>query len=252
MFENELSVAIEAAKEAGKIQLEGMELIGEIEFKEDNSPVTDIDKRCEKTITELLVDRFPLDGLLREEDGEITGVSGRKWVIDPLDGTRPFIRGIPTHGVLIALEKENVPVVGVMYLPALDCLCYASKGGGAFINRKQVRVSKTDRLHDAMGSALGFIENSEMHDGQKLFEVMKTWNYTYGFMDSYSYVCVAGGKLDVAISLLDKPWDCAAAACIVKEAGGRYSDIFGNETIYNGSVVFSNGIIHDEILRHFH
>ncbi len=251
MFENELSVALHAAREAGQIQLQGRELMGEVEFKEDDSPVTDVDKRCEKVITEFLAEKFPRDGLLGEENGEVTGTSERRWIIDPLDGTRPFIRGIPTYGVLIALEQQSVPVVGVMYLPALDCLCYASRGGGAFLNGKKVKVSATDSLQAALGSALGFVENSEMHDGRKLFNLMKSWNYTYGFMDCYTYVCVAGGKLDLSVSLLDKPWDCAAAACIVKEAGGRYSDIDGKESIYNGSVIFSNGIIHDEVLRYF-
>ncbi len=153
--------------------------------------------------------------------------------------------------MLISLEENNEPVVGVIYLPAMGLTCWASKGNGAFLNDKIIHVSNTESLNDAMGSALGFIEKSTLPEGKELFSLMHSWDYCYGFMDAYTYTCVASGKLDLAVNLLDKAWDCSAAACIITEAGGEFSDIHGNKTTHNGSIVFSNKKLHKPILNYF-
>ena len=103
-----------------------------------------------------------------------------------------------------------------------------------------------------IGSGFGFIQKSRTQEAQQLVSLMKSWDYAYGFMDAYSYGSVAAGRLDVCVNLCDKPWDCAAAACIVTEAGGRFSDIHGAASVYNGSVVLSNGFVHDAVLEYFH
>lgn len=249
IFDKELSAALAIAQAAGNIHLDLQPK--DIEHKDDNSPVTEIDKKCEQLIRNKLMEMFPNDGFLGEETGDFKGSNDRKWIVDPLDGTRPFIRNIPTHSVLIALEQENEPVVGIIHLPALKITCWAKKNGGAFLNGKPIRVSETSEMKSAMGSALGFLEKSETNEGKKLFSLMKSWDYAYGFMDAYSYVCAASGKLDMCVNLLDKPWDCAAAACIVSEAGGIFSDIHGNRSVYNGSIVISNKKLHSEIIDFF-
>ncbi|HLV30234.1 MAG TPA: inositol monophosphatase [Chitinispirillaceae bacterium] len=250
VFDTELSVALNIAKKAGELHLDLQPNLN-VEHKDDSSPVTVTDKKCEYLIRKQLLETFPDDGFLGEETGNCKGNNDRKWIVDPLDGTRPYIRNIPTHSVLIALELKNEPVIGIIHLPALKITCWAQKGHGAYLNGKQIRVSETSRLQTAMGSGLGFLEKSESDEGKKLFSIMKTWDYAYGFMDAYSYVCVASGKLDVCINLLDKPWDCAAAACIVNEAGGEFSDIYGNRSIYNGSIVISNKRLHSTVLDYF-
>jgi len=250
-YDEELKIALECAKEAGMRQIEFQNKIKQIEIKNDLSPVTNVDKECERIIKDTLLARFPHDGFLGEESESITGNSTRTWMVDPLDGTRPFIRGIPTHSVLIALEEQSTPVLGIIHLPAMDLTCWAVKGGGAFLNGKQIHVSSTNTLDKSIGSALGFRECAETSDGKRLFTLMRRWDYAYGFMDAYSYVCIASGSLDLCVNLLDKAWDCAAAACIVTEAGGRYSDIKGNNSVHNGSIVLSNGLIHEEILNYF-
>lgn len=250
IFDTELSVAIDIAKKAGEMHLTFQHDFN-IEFKKDNSPVTEIDKNCEYLIRDHLLETFPDDGFLGEETGYLKGNNDRKWIVDPLDGTRPFIRNIPTYSVLIALEIENEPVIGIIYLPALNTTCWALKNHGAYLNGKQIHVSQTSNLQTAMGSGLGFLEKSDSNEGKNLFTIMKTWDYAYGFMDAFSYVCVASGKLDVCINLLDKPWDCAAAACIVSEAGGEFSDIYGNSSVYNGSIVMSNKRLHTAVLDYF-
>ncbi|MDR0307691.1 MAG: inositol monophosphatase [Chitinispirillales bacterium] len=249
----ELEFALKAAREAGKIQLALSGGSLNIERKDDCSPVTQVDKKCEEKVREIILSEFPDDSFLGEETGESGLSKTRRWIVDPIDGTRPYIRGIPTHSVLIALEEDAnpVPVIGVIYLPAMDIICYASKGEGAFINGKKINVSSTDKLSGAMGSTLGLVEYADEPLGRSVLALMRKWDYTYGFMDAYSYVLLASGKLDVCVNLLDKAWDCAAAACIITEAGGRFSDISGERSVHNGSIVLTNGILHDQILRFF-
>jgi histidinol-phosphatase len=250
-YSRELAVALTAAKEAGDIQRKFEQKLPPVELKEDRSPVTDVDRACETTIRDRLMADFPDDGFYGEESPRLRGKTGRQWIVDPLDGTRPYLRGIPTYSVLIALEEDGDPVVGVIHLPAMGQTCWASRGNGAFLNGNPIRVSSVPSLDAAMGSALGFVEKAELPEGKRLLSLMRSWGYAYGFMDAYSYVCVASGRLDVAVNLLDKPWDCASAACIVREAGGAFSDIRGDQTVHGGSIVLSNGLLHESTLRYF-
>lgn len=249
---NELQQAIKAAKKAGEIQLGNRHLLSSIEKKDDRSPVTAIDKQCEKSIKEHLLREFPDDSFLGEESGiEQNKKNGRCWIVDPLDGTRPYIRNIPTYSVLISLEENMIPVLGVIYLPSMNILCHAAKGSGSYLNDAPIHVSDTETLDNSIGSALGFIEKSDTPEGRQLFSLMHEWDYAYGFMDAFSYVCVASGRLDCTVNLLDKAWDCSAASCIITEAGGTFSDIHGNKSAHNGSIVFSNGKLHSNILKYF-
>lgn len=256
MEKKELAVAVRAAQEAGKIQIDGLKSSAaklNIEKKSDRSPVTAVDKACEARIRELLLGEFPGDGFLGEETGESAGcgAAARRWLVDPLDGTRPYIRGIPTHSVLIALEENGVPTVGVIHLPAMGITCYASNGGGAFLNGEPIRVSSTNELSEALGSVLGLTEHAGSPLGDSLMALTRAWDYTYGFMDAYSYVLLASGRLDACVNLLDKPWDCAAAACIATEAGGRFSSISGEGTVHGGTFVLTNGILHQATIDFF-
>jgi histidinol-phosphatase len=250
-YERELAVALKVAKEAGAVQRAHEKKLHHIELKSDLSPVTEVDRACETLIRRRLLSKFPGDGFYGEESPRTPGKSRRQWIVDPLDGTRPFVRGIPTYSVLITLENAGDPVVGVIHLPALGLTCWASRRGGAFLNGTRIHVSTVSSPGAAMGTALGFVEKAHNPAGKRLLALMRTWNYAYGFMDACSYVCVACGKLDIAVNLLDKPWDCAAAACIVREAGGMFSDIRGNSTVHGGSIILSNGLLHQSAVRCF-
>ena len=248
-YKRELEVAVSAAKEAGRILVEGAKKLPKIEIKPDRSPVTRLDRLSEKTISERIAATFPRDAILGEETGEREGASGRRWIIDPLDGTRPFLRGIPTYSVLIALEDSGEIVVGCMYFPAIGECYTATKGHGAFRDGKRIHVSRTAELSSAMLSGLGPTAGG----GRKaaaMRRLLAAADYAYGFMDAYSYALVASGHLDGAISLWDKPWDCAAAACIVREAGGRFSDSTGKPSVFGDISVTSNGILHPEMLAY--
>ncbi len=250
-YEKELLVARQASRAAGELQLSFLKSLPSVERKQDGSPVSEVDKSCELLIRDHITRAFPEDGFLGEESGSSIGTSGRSWIVDPLDGTRPYLRGIPTYSVLIALEDRSVPVVGVMHFPGLEETYWAARGGGAFFNGQPIRVSTTHDLTRAMGSALGFLERAETTEGARLFSLMRQWDYAYGFMDAYSYASVACGRIDASVNLLDKAWDCAAGACIVTEAGGSFSDVHGNRTVHNGSIVLSNGHLHAAILDWF-
>jgi histidinol-phosphatase len=247
----ELSLALETAKKAGQYLQQAQHSLPAVETKADRSPVTEIDRVSESIIQNSLLSAYKNDGFLGEESGDLAGTSGRRWIVDPLDGTRPYLRAIPTWSVLIALEQEGKPVVGVMHLPGLDITCWASRGAGAFQNNRAIHVSSSRSLSTAMGSALGFVEKADEPAGKQLLGLMRAWDYTYGFMDAYSYVCVANGSLDITVNLLDKPWDCASAACIVSEAGGIFSTIDGSETVHGGSIIFSTTALQQEALPFF-
>ena len=250
-YTRELDLALKAAKGAGALLLGYAKRMPPVKFKADRSPVTRADRASEALIRRRLLSRFPRDGFLGEETSGVPGKNGRRWIVDPLDGTRPFLRGIPTWSVLIALEAAGEPVIGVIHLPALGLSCWASRGKGAFLNGKRIRVSTVSSPEKATGTALGFVEKAARPEGKRLLALMRSWDYAYGFMDACSYVCVASGRLDIAVNLLDKPWDCAAAACIVREAGGAFSDIRGRRTVHGGSIILSNGLLHTAALRRF-
>jgi histidinol-phosphatase len=251
-YDAELKTALQAARAAGEIQRSCKTKELNIAIKKDSSPVTDVDRLCESAMRDIIEKQFPADGFLGEETGKSAGTSGRTWIVDPLDGTRPYIRGIPTHSALIALQDGEDLVVGCMFLSSLGESYWAARGGGAFLNGEPICVSKTDRLGNAFGSGFGFIQKPDAPEGKALVSLMRSWDYAYGFMDAYSYGGVAAGRLDLCVNLCDMPWDCAAAACIVTEAGGRFSDIHGAASIYNGTVVLSNGLVHEAVLEYFH
>ncbi len=250
-YMNELELAIKIAKEVGEFQLQRQASLGKINLKEDRSPVTEVDEKSEDMIKAAIAEAFPADGFFGEETGKTEGTSGRRWIVDPLDGTRPYIHKIPTFSTLIGLEENGEMVLGVVNLPALEECYYATKGGGAFCNGTKIEVSKCDSVKDAMGTALGLVEEADKPSGKKLMPYMQQLDYVYGFMDAYSYVAVASGKLDVCITLIDFPWDRSPAAIIVEEAGGTFSTLSGERTIYGENFCVTNGIIHKETLKNF-
>jgi len=250
-YRKEVELLREIVLIVGKYQLEMQKNLKKVNLKEDRSPFTEVDVNSENMIKEKISAIFPEDGFLGEESGESAGTSGRRWIIDPLDGTRPYIHNIPTHSVLIALEDKGELVAGIAHFPALNETYWASKNGGAFCNGEKISVSQTAETEDAMASGLGVVEASKEKDGKLLTELLDKCDSFYGFMDAYSYTAVAAGKLDFCVSLLDSAWDRAAVAIIVKEAGGVFCDFNKNETIYSKEFVVSNKNIIEKVLENF-
>jgi histidinol-phosphatase len=244
-----LDTAIAAAKAAGEIARRYFRTNLTVETKADRTPVTQADRECEAKIVEILSTRFPGQGFLGEEFGERSGRTNARWIIDPIDGTKNFIRGIPFFTTLIALEEEGEITTGVMYAPAINDLLYARKGQGAFANGHQVHVSAVTDLCEAM----------LIHGGLKDLKVRSCWppflrlvdatSRQRGFGDALGHGMVICGRAEVALEPEIKPWDVAATKIIVTEAGGRFSDFAGVPSIYSGSAVISNGRVHDEVVR---
>ncbi|MDR0304481.1 MAG: inositol monophosphatase [Chitinispirillales bacterium] len=251
LYEKEIEPLKEIVQIVGKYQLEMQKKLKNVNIKQDKSLVTEVDVNSEKTIREYISTKFPNDGFLGEEYGETIGESDRRWIIDPLDGTFPYVHGIPTYSVLIALEVNGILSAGITHFPALNETYWATLGGGAFCNGEKLTVSQTAKIPDSTASALGIVEAAKKENGKKLFKILQKCGYFYGFMDAYSYVGVAAGKLDFCVSLIDKPWDKASSALIVKEAGGIFSDLSGKETIYGDDFIVSNKNIHKAVLKNF-
>jgi histidinol-phosphatase len=246
-MDRRLEVAIAAAKASGEIALRYFRRDVAVEYKEDRSPVTVADRECERRIVETLRRAFPDFGVLGEEYGEQSGAAAR-WIVDPIDGTKSFVRGIPFFATLIGLEEEGEITTGVIYAPALDDLIYAQKGGGAFDRNGPLRVSQVPRLD---GSMLVFggpnvLRQAGFWDAYE--RLVDRSGRQRGYGDYFGYTFVARGQAEAMVDASLKPWDLAALKIIIEEAGGRFTDFSGKATIYGGQAVASNGLVHDEIL----
>ncbi|MFM1967287.1 MAG: hypothetical protein RL590_144 [Actinomycetota bacterium] len=223
-----------------------------ITTKPDNTPVTDADRAVETAIREALATHRKSDGLVGEEFGSDKGSSGRYWVIDPIDGTKNFMRGVPTWATLIALVqvdsagKEEV-VVGIASAPALARRWAAAKGHGATVNEKRISVSKVSSLSDASISYSDFVGwGDRLEPFQKMLAA--AWR-TRGIGDFWSHMLVAEGAVDVAIEPSLALWDMAALDIIVREAGGSFTNVVGEDGPFGGSGVSTNGVLHNTVIN---
>jgi histidinol phosphatase-like enzyme (inositol monophosphatase family) len=249
-FEKELEIARRIAEQAGRLALENHARGFESETKPDDSPVTSADRANEKLITKLLEEAFPDDGLLGEEGAEREGRSGRRWIIDPIDGTRSFIRSIPTWGVMLALEAEGSVVVGACNLPALGELYSAAAGLGAYCNGTRIHCSGVKSLGQAMLCLTGFDHVVKWSWGQRVLPwLSQFWSVRSmgGCMDA---MCVASGRAEVWITMQAKSWDLAPLKIIGEEAGARFFNLDGKSSIYGGNCVLTVPSLENEI-RHF-
>jgi histidinol-phosphatase len=252
-YADELFAALFIAQAVGDYQIHNRPALDLVARKVDGSPYTDVDIESERRIKEYLMARFPADGFLGEESGVRNSSSGRKWIVDPLDGTRAYLRHIPTFSILLALELEDTSelVVSVAHFPALKETYYAVTGCGAYCNNRRLHTSTQDYLVLSMGAFLGFLEVTSDASAE-LLTLMRSVDYCYGFMDAYSYMGVAAGRHDLCVSLIDAPWDRAAAALIISEAGGVYSNLSGTRTWEDEFFVATNGHLHQAVLDYFH
>jgi histidinol-phosphatase len=210
-----------------------------IETKPDLTPVTEADRAVEAELRRILQEERPEDAILGEEQGA-AGSGARRWLVDPIDGTRNYARGIPVWATLIALEIDGVVHLGLVSAPALGRRWWAERDGGTFADGERVRVSAVSKIEDAV---LSFAIENEVPAVAR-----RAW-HARGFGDFWPYMLIAEGSVDGAVDAIGvSEWDLAAMQVIVEEAGGRFSDREGEARIDGGSAVASNGLIHDELL----
>ena len=227
----------------------------EVSTKADSSHVTDADLATERAIREILTAERPADGIFGEEFGA-EGSTHRQWIIDPIDGTANFLRGVPLWGTMIALAVDGVPQVGVVSMPALGRRWWASAGAGAWTatdaEPRRIRTSSVSTLDEASVSFQSITQWAESdHLEQLLTLADRVWrDRAYG--DIYAYMLLAEGRLEMVAEFGVKEYDVAAAVPIVREAGGRMTGFDGAETISDLSTLASNGVLHDAFLELLH
>lgn len=219
------------------------------ERKPDRSPVTEADTAVEARLRAFLAGRFPDAGFLGEESGGEGEERALRFVVDPIDGTRAFVRGLPTWSILVGLEADGLPVVGIALFPATGDLYVGVHGGGAHGNGRPLHVSAIASLDDALiahGSLQQFTSQGLGHVLATLGEATHTQR---GFADFDGFRRVLEGKADAMVDPGTRPWDLCPAAVLVREAGGRFTSLSGEETIHGGSALASNGLLHPALLE---
>ncbi len=272
-FERELEVARRVVERAGRLTLDYFGKQYAIDYKPDATPVTIADRGAETLIREELAAAFPADGIVGEEFPETLGSSGRRWIVDPIDGTASFVRGVPLWGVLVGLEipderataggvrgaaargaaaaherHSRTCVVGVAGFPALGETLWAARGGGAFRNGEPARVSRVAAIGDAtvLTSDVKPQSYGERFDG--FVRLVARAARHRGWGDCYGYALVASGRAEIMVDPLLNPWDIAAIVPILEEAGGAFFDWSGAPTIYGGSGIGTTPALRSEVL----
>lgn len=248
----DLRLALELADLADEITMryfcsEGLS----VDTKADRSPVSIADRQVEEVLRATIRDRRPTHAIIGEEMGESDGIAAR-WILDPIDGTRNYIRGVPVFATLIALEREGEIALGVVSAPALGRRWWASRGEGAYANGQRLHVSPVGGLDTAYVSYGGLDRLATGPFRQEILELAGRCWTARALGDFWSHVLVAEGALDAAVEVDVCLWDLAPLKVIVEEAGGRFTDLDGACSPDHGSAVSTNGRIHDDVLAVLH
>lgn len=234
-FEREVELAKLLAQEAGALAIDYQRRGVTAEAKEDESPVTVADRACEKLIVSRIALEFPEDGVIGEEGGKRPGRSGRQWIIDPIDGTRDFVRGIPLWAVLIGLERDGEVVAGVAHSPGQGLLLWATKGGGAWANGSRIGVSDKSEPGEAVLAFNGFNKAGITDFASSVLPWVQQFWAVRSLGGAVDAMLVAQGKADVWIEPGGAAWDLAPLKILIEEAGGRFASFGGENTIYGGN-----------------
>jgi histidinol phosphatase-like enzyme (inositol monophosphatase family) len=237
------------AREAGDLTLQYFGGRVPFDAKMDGSPVTEADRGAEALLRERILARFPDHSVLGEEFGSHTGRAPIRWILDPIDGTRSFMRGVPLYGVLMGLEVADTPVLGIAYFPALDEMVSAAKGLGCFWRGVRCHVSPSNNLAEATllttdpvsTAASPLCAGFESLAGS--VDVVRSWG------DAYGHALVATGRAEIMVDPILSPWDAAPLYTLLTEAGGRFTDLEGRPDIHGGSGLSTNGHLHQLALE---
>lgn len=249
IYQSYLDFAVETAYLAGRLTLGYFHSNTQTDFKSDDTPVTMADKKAEELIRYRIEKKYPGHVIIGEEYGISSGENEtHRWIIDPIDGTKSFIHGVPLYGVLIGLEIEENVEVGVVYFPALGEMIAAATGGGCRLNGRQVTVSQVKTLDRA---TVGFTDAGSFaahNRGQAWEKIQKATWFRAGWGDAYGHCLVATGRIGLMLDPVMNLWDCAPFPPILKEAGGYFGDWQGTETIYGDEAISTTRELLPELL----
>ncbi len=251
---DDVKLALDLADETDVLTMQRFGAVDlRVHTKPDMTPATDADLDTETMLRDRLAERRPLDSVVGEEFGGTRDFTGRQWVIDPIDGTKNFVRGVPVWATLIALLVDGVPVVGVVSAPALGRRWWASQGQGAFTTfggvTRCISVSKVTELESASLSFSDLTTGWETRRSKFVELTDVVWR-TRGYGDFWSYCLVAEGAVDIAVEPEAKLWDLAPLDILVREAGGRFTNLTAEPGPHGGSAVATNGLLHHATLAH--
>lgn len=242
-----MQAVADVARLAGDIALESYRTHLEIETKSDGSPVTVADRAAELSAREWIEARFPEDGILGEEFGLTRPEAQRRWLLDPIDGTRSYVRGVPLWGTLVAVVDQGEVCAGAACFPALGEIVVASAGGGCWWNGSPCRISRVDAL--ALATVVTtderFSARPERRQGWNRLAARAQLSRSWG--DCYGYLLVATGRAEVMVDPVLSPWDAAAVMVVVEEAGGAFTDWGGARTPFAGSAIATNRALAEEV-----
>ncbi len=256
--DDRLAFAADIARQAGDLTLKFFRNRGlAVERKSDGSPVTQADREAEQLLRQLIGKQYPDDGIVGEEFGETPGTSGFCWVLDPIDGTKSFVSGVPLYTTLVAVLENNQPRTGVIYAPAADEMVFAEQGKGCWHSLNNgspmpAQVSEVATLDDAVfvtTSARAF-STGRSPDGSPVYQALQsTCQITRTWGDAFGYLLVATGRAEVMIDPVVNLWDIAALQPIIEEAGGKFFDWQGRATVHSGDAVATNALLAEQIKK---
>jgi histidinol phosphatase-like enzyme (inositol monophosphatase family) len=244
-----LDFAHTIAWQAGKITLRHFQSGVAVDLKADESPVTVADRESEAFLRAQIAARYPDHAILGEEEGLSGGADAEyRWVLDPIDGTKSFVRGVPLYGVMVGLLRDGRPIVGAVNMPALGEIVYAGQGLGCWWNGRQCRVSAVRTLADSLAVATTASGYEQYGKAAAFARILAAAGMFRTWADCYGYLLVATGRAELALDGAMHVWDAAALLPILQEAGGTYTDWRGTPTIDNGEGLGSNGLVLEETL----
>ena len=244
-----LDFAHDLAWQAGKVTLSYFGTGVVPELKSDQTPVTVADRQSEERMRALIEARFPDHGILGEEFGETRPGARYRWILDPIDGTKSFVQGVPLYGVLVGLERDGEPVLGVCNLPALGEIVAAARGLGCTLNGRRVAVSSVQTLSEAVMLATDRVSFADHGRDDVYYELEAATRFTRIWGDCYGHILVATGRAEMMLDPVMNVWDCAALLPILQEAGGTFTDWQGVATIHGGNAISTNGHLFEDVMR---
>jgi histidinol-phosphatase len=250
-----MTSATAMARAAGELTLKYFQTGVEVDRKADDSPVTIADREAEELLRCEIADRFPLDAVIGEEFGETAGKSGYRWILDPIDGTKSFISGVPLYGTMVAVEYGGEAVVGAVFIAGLDEMVYAAKGQGAWhvVNGAEpVKASVNKNIRDLSQGLFVTtqVDTFRERGAESVFRELESQAYvTRTWGDCYGYLLVATGRAAVMVDPILNVWDAAAVQPIILESGGAFVDWRGESTIYSGDAIGAAPHVLEQVLK---